>query len=379
MSPSTTPDPGRHDNVAARFRLSSGAGGAASEDRVAGDGSSRRSLLRALTGIGAAGLAAACSASPGRSTTTATDAGRPVDFGAQEAAIAHRDRDTYVAAASGSTRAAATYAALIACNPVDYRYEAAPRGIEVLTLALPGSIATNQELAFPVTAFGVGPAFWRSWPQVVAQFTRHTLVLAARRVEVSTLQALDRSLAAAAAQLRSRVPSLLVLVPPDARSFTALTGLAGDLAAACTLQSPPPGGSPEPRRPVLVIGPALAADQPARLSVLTHESAHAVLTLDALTAGADDDRAPAWLREGMAEWVSVRAWKLQDAVARQVARMPAVTADPTRLPRSADFTAGGQRREVAYLRAYLAVDRLASRYGPVGLVARYRARSVPGR
>jgi hypothetical protein len=216
----------------------------------------------------------------------AIDNNRPVDFPAQAAAIRRRDRAGYVAAGFGSSSAAAVYAALIACRPSDYRVlDGSPR-VEVLTLDLPGPGNVRQDLGFDVTATGSGTAFWRTWPAVVRLEARHALVLSSRRPSSAMIAALDRSLEAAARVLRFPVRSFLVLVPPDTAGFTALTGLAGDLAAACTLL-PRAAGSPRSRqRPVVVIGPALPTGDQAVLSVLTHEAAHALLTSDALEAGA---------------------------------------------------------------------------------------------
>jgi hypothetical protein len=348
--------PGRHVFVAARSRLSG-----------------RRGLLGAGLALLSTGLPG-CSArqSPSSGSAVGLARSRPVDFSAQVSAIRRADRDAYVAAAPGSSSSAAVYAALIACRPSDYRVIGGSPRIEVLTLDLPGPDVVAQDLGFDVTAFGGGSAFWRTWPGVVRTETRHVLVLAARAPAAGALAAVDRSLEAAARVLGHPVPPLVVLVPPDAAGFTSLTGLRGDLAAACTLL-PRPAQTPIARhRPVIVIGPSLPAGEQALLSVLTHEAAHALLVLDALHAGAVGDEAPAWLREGMAEWLAVRAWRQQRAVARQIERTPAVTANPGSLPVPADFAAGGQRRETAYLRAYLAVDRLARRVGVAQLLRRYR-------
>lgn len=133
--------------------------------------------------------------------------------------------------------------------------------------------------------------FWRTWPSVVRTETQHAVVLTARRpAAAATVKAVDPSVEAAARVLDFPVRPLLVLVPPDTAGFTALTGPSGDLAAACTLLRRPAHSPTSWHRPVIVLGPMLSTDELAQLSVLTHESAHALLTLDALDAGAEGMR-----------------------------------------------------------------------------------------
>jgi hypothetical protein len=179
-----------------------------------------------------------------------------------------------------------------------------------------------------------------------------------------------------ASHLWGHVPGtrLELVAPGRSADYSALTG--ADAAAAVTLS-----GGNRWSEPVTVLRPGLAAGDPQVLaSVLTHESVHVLADRAAArdTHGrVERDLAPAWLREGMAEYVSARSLGLIDALRTATRRATRHAAVPADFPTAQDLIAADPtRHNRAYDQAWLAVDLLVADIGLHRATAWHRAWST---
>lgn len=158
------------------------------------------------------------------------------------------------------------------------------------------------------------------------------------------------------------VPLLLVQLPTDEqaleehldvqtgdyRGIAAVTARAGDRGPAAVLLNPAEFDR---------------LDRLGRRVVLTHEATH-------VATGVVGRRAPAWLREGFADYVALREVPVPT---RQSARHLLARPLPVRLPDEADFQRRGAALSAAYEGAWLACVEIAERRGEQALLGLERA------
>jgi len=331
--------------------------------------SDRRALLR-LTGLAAlAAFLGSCASSA-------------VSWSPREQIIAvrNRSRDDYVdACGAGNTAerdaAGGVYDTIVALEPSTYAIVTTVRRppIEQLAATLPSGLDVGW--SFPLVdqrATDVPPnaAFWRGSPPPVVVRNGPVLVVTPSR-DATELGRLGR---AALARVLARWPAppsrpgAAIVVARDADAFVAAGGSAGAAGTSVRLGTGPL---------TVVLAPGLPrAGGKVPASVLTHECVHVIADLCATQAGADRDRAPRWLREGLAEYFSAKSLDLAAALeAAARARLKALRM-PTDFPTDADFDAAVP--DAAYDLSWLAVDLLADQLGDAGVVAWYRTWSVGG-
>ena len=269
--------------------------------------------------------------------------------------------------------------ALTGCvaHPAD-RDRAAPPGATAILPTAPGA-AVEASAADRIPA-----AYTRGWPHP-PRATRRSgcLVVFGPVGPAGRPQALAHAGAAAlarAGRLWGTVPRarLVLVVPPSRRLFAQATGTTA--ATAVTLV-------PTDTRygPVTVVRPDIVRGDPDVLaSVLTHECVH--LLADVGAAHATDGRvrrdlAPAWVREGMAEYVPARALGLGSALrasARRSIHAARTRPLPASFPTAAALAATDPHdRSRAYDEAWLAVDLLVAQVGLGRAVRWQRAWSQP--
>ena len=170
------------------------------------------------------------------------------------------------------------------------------------------------------------------------------------------------------ADVRPRVPygdwngSVVVYALSDTRFLESLDDLTGDPTAVdgVTVSLP---ASPRNQLVVatrVVLSPqALSDGGPMRLERLVrHELTHVAI-------GVHDDRAPLWLSEGVAEWVSVRALAPEDRTIDPAAVAAAEAGELDRLPEEAEFE--GSDPDVAYALAWWVCEWISVTYGEQGV------------
>lgn len=309
----------------------------------------RRELL--VAGVAAlSSVLGGCASRHGAGPSSADPAPRPVDHAALGRAVRAGDRGAYVSAAGSP--GAAVYDAITACRPVGYRIVGAGSGFrEQLTLRL----ATGRRVTFasPLTAFGTGDAFWRTWGSPVTRTDgRFVSVLSSGPDARGWATALDSAAEAVARVLGAEASGFAALVAPTDASFASLTGFAAKegIVAACVTTLT------DAHQAVIVIAPGLEANGAAARSVLAHELTHLELSPDGRS-----DRCPPWLAEGLADWVAVAV--VGDRRSADRATQRALRAGGG-LPSASEFGSTHVRvRESAYLRAYAAADALVAEWG----------------
>jgi len=234
----------------------------------------------------------------------------------------------------------------------------------------------DWKLAADDDAATVGGASWRGpWDfgQLLARRGPHTLVLAhpAHRQD----EAVFADLVEKAVPVVTRVwgsgwnDQVAVLIPDTAQEFAAVTGDrvdTSDLAAVAVADQVRGDGTVLGARIVLNPGNLARLDGTGRRLVIGHELTH--IASRAVTS----DRMPAWLVEGLADYVgnlgsglSVPATAAELATEVRAGRLPAA------LPADTAFS-GGSRLPQAYEQSWLACRLIAERAGPAGLVRLYR-------
>lgn len=166
----------------------------------------------------------------------------------------------------------------------------------------------------------------------------------------------------------------VVLVPESQHELAGLLSTSGDLsqiAAVATAELA--AGSADPYDPsgdrILVNPDTFRRLGPlGRRVVLTHELTHVA------SRRATGPGVPAWLAEGLADYVGYTGVDVPLAVAaRELKADVKAGRVPTRLPTDADFDGANPRLAQAYEQSWLAVRRLAERYGRDRMLAFYRA------
>lgn len=119
---------------------------------------------------------------------------------------------------------------------------------------------------------------------------------------------------------------------------------------------------------------------PERIALLAHEMGH---SLQYELGGGGRGTSDQWLREGFAEWVSIRVLERLDAVsmfdARRARLRELAVAGRSKTPRLSDLVTfpqwvkvGRQHGSVTYAFAFIAVDRLLERHGVAAVLAYFR-------
>jgi hypothetical protein len=228
-------------------------------------------------------------------------------------------------------------------------------------------------------------AMWDSGPVAVVRGER-SLVLGrpdARRLLTSLAAAVD-----AAIPRVSRVwgsdwaEQVVLLVPGSQEELGELLGGRSDLsqiAAVATAEMLDRGGSVTPVGDRVILNPPNFADLGAvgRQVVLTHEVAHVA------TRRASGPDMPAWLAEGLADYIGYREAEVALSVAaREVRADVRAGRSPPALPADSDFAGGNPALAQAYEQSWLAVSLLVETYGEQAVLRFYRAvgadRDVPG-
>jgi len=333
--------------------------------------SDRRALLRLTSLAALAAFGGGCGAS---SAIAWSPRGQVV-------AVRNRGRDAYVDACgvgNAAERKAAenVYDAIVALAPIGYSIvtTAFRPPIEHLTTALPSGL--DVDWTFPLVdqrAVDVPPnaAFWRGSPSLSVVRDGAALVVAPS-ADAAALGRLGR---AALARVLARwkappsKPGVAIVVSRDAAAFASMAGSVGAAVGASVRLGA------GPLTVVLAPGVARAAGMvPA--SVLTHECVHVIADLCATHAGADRDRAPRWLREGLAEYLSAKSLGLAESLGSAAKTRARTAPMPTDFPADADFAA--TVADTAYDASWLAVGLIADQLGDDGLIAWYRRWSAGG-
>ncbi|HEU5159883.1 MAG TPA: hypothetical protein VFU43_23000 [Streptosporangiaceae bacterium] len=182
---------------------------------------------------------------------------------------------------------------------------------------------------------------------------------------------LDRAVPAVTAVVGPRwARRVVAIVPATPERAAALAGDGGSLreiAALATVTRAAPGARGNDR---IVVSPAAypRLNEVGRHVVLTHELTHVA------TRGAGDGRTPAWLIEGLADYVGYKGLDVPvTSAARELRREVSRGRLPAALPRAADFSGAAGRLAQVYEEAWLACRMVAERYGEDRLVRLYRA------
>ena len=232
------------------------------------------------------------------------------------------------------------------------------------------------KLAADDDAAAVGGPSWRGpWDfgQLLARRGPHTLVLAhpAHRQD----QPVFADLVEQALPVVTKVwgdnwnDQVAVLIPDTPQEFAAVTGgdpESQDLAAVAVADQVGADGTVLGARIVLNPTNLVRLDAAGRRLVIGHELAHVA------TRAVTSDQMPAWLIEGLADYIGNLGSRLPVAVAAtELAAEVRAGKVPSVLPSDADF-AGGNRLPQAYEKAWLACRLIAERAGQRGLVRFYR-------
>ncbi len=279
---------------------------------------------------------------------------------------------------AGRSRAEAAFATLTALGASRYRMSTAAAGevTESLTGALPNGLDVTWSFRLPADPDRLTPrsAFWRSStsPSVVHR-TTHALVLAPADSVVRLARIAEESVQRVLGVWRD-LPSplgLAVVVARDAAEVEALAAPGRAVATSTRVRGPGPL--------TIVVAPDVpgAAGQ-VTASVLTHEVVHVVGDLCARSAGAAADRAPRWLREGLAEFISADTLDLTDEL--RAAARASIRSGPRPPPSLPDDEAFADAdADPAYDLAWLAVSLLVDQLGMPGLISWYRCWSEADR
>lgn len=165
----------------------------------------------------------------------------------------------------------------------------------------------------------------------------------------------------------------VVLVPTSGAEMSELLGADTDLsqiAAVATAELA--GGADEfdPSGDRILVNPDTFTrlGQLGRQVVLTHELSHVA------TRRATGPAVPAWLAEGLADYIGYRDVDLPLALsARELRQDVRAGRLPEALPSDGDFSGGNPELAQAYEQAWLAVRLLAERHGQAALLRFYRA------
>ncbi len=178
------------------------------------------------------------------------------------------------------------------------------------------------------------------------------------------VDAVERSIA----DVRPRVPysdwngSIVVYALSDTRFLESLDELTGDPTAVdgVTVSLPVSAHNSLIVATRVVLSPqAVLEGGETRLGRLVrHELTH-------VAVGVHDDRAPLWLSEGVAEWVSVRALAPEDRTIDPAAVAAAKAGELDRLPAEAEFK--GSDPDVAYALAWWVCEWISATYGEQGV------------
>ena len=231
------------------------------------------------------------------------------------------------------------------------------------------------KLAGDDDAAAVGGPSWRGpWDfgRLLARRGPHTLVLAhpAHRQAGPVFADLVESALPVVTAVWGRGwnDQIAVLIPDTPQEFTAVTGDdAGshDLAAVAVADQVNPDGTVLGAR--IVLNPATLArlDAAGRRLVVGHELTHIA------TRAVTSDQMPAWLVEGMADYVGNLGSSLPVAgIAAELAAEVRAGKVSSALPSDAEFDGG--RSPQAYEESWLACRLIADRVGQSGLVRFYR-------
>lgn len=289
--------------------------------------------------------------------------------------VRNRRRDDYVDAcgvANAAERDAAggVYDTIVALAPVTYSIVTTARQppIERLVTTLPSGLDVEWSFLLVdqrATDVPAGAAFWRGSPTPTVVRDGPVLVVAPGR-DANDLARLGR---AALARVLARWPSpptkagVAIVVARDAAAFDSMAGSAGAAAGASVRLGTGPL--------TVVLAPGLVqSGGKVPESVLTHECVHVIADLCATQAGADRDRAPRWLREGLAEYLSAMSLDLAAALETSARTRVRAAPMPTDFPSDAAFDASVP--DTAYDVSWLAVGLIADQLGAAGLIGWYR-------
>lgn len=236
--------------------------------------------------------------------------------------------------------------------------------------------ATGWKLAADDDAAALGGPSWRGpWDfgQLVVRRGPHTLVLAhpAHRQDEAVFADLIETSLPVVTRVWGRDwnDQVAVLIPDTPQEFAAVTGDnadSHDLAAVAVADQVSAGGLVLGARIVLTPGNLARLDAAGRRLVVGHELSH--IASRAVTS----DQMPAWLIEGMADYVGNLGSTLPVAVtAAELAAEVHAAKVPSALPSDHDFT-GGPRLPQAYEESWLACRLIADRAGQSGLVRFYK-------
>ncbi len=219
---------------------------------------------------------------------------------------------------------------------------------------------------------------WELWDLPGVSVVRTDRVLVVGDAPLPTL--IDRAAESDVALARvggvlGGAPRIVVVVPSIEATAARLAGWSTDAlgqVAASTIgdrQTGQPAGADR-----VVLNPrAWAVLTPAgRAVVLTHEVAHAVMR-----ATSTQD-VPAWLSEGLADWIAYRDSGLEHrVVARQALDRVRASGPPESLPMDADLDLAHPGVVASYQAAWLAVAWIERERGSPALLAFYRALAIP--
>lgn len=290
-----------------------------------------------------------------------------------------RNRDDYVDAcgvgnAAEREAAGGVYDTIVALVPATYSIvtTAGQPPIERLATTLPSGLDVDWSFVLVdqrATAVPSGAAFWRGSPAPAVVRDGPVLIVAPSR-DARDLARLGR---AALARVLSRwpapppMPGVAIVVARDTPAFDALAGSTGAAVGASVRL----GAGPL----TVVLEPGLArAGGKVPASVLTHECVHVIADLCAAQAGADRDRAPRWLREGLAEYLSAKSLDLATALEVDARKRVRAARMPTDFP--SDVVFDTTLPDTAYDLSWLAVDLIAGQLGGAALIGWYRSWSA---
>jgi hypothetical protein len=206
--------------------------------------------------------------------------------------------------------------------------------------------------------------------RVAVRRTPRVVVVAAAPVDPRRLvRQGERAVAAVRRMLPRWRRPLVIEVPATSTQFLAASGLDADSGGTLAAVTTTPDGSGLPGRPAHVY---LHREQFARLGpvgrqvVLTHEATHVAL-------GSATSRVPAWLSEGIADYIALARASVPVAKsAAQVRRLVRAEGPPRALPSAAQLDGSDPDAGAWYEAAWYAVRQLADTYGEPAVLAFYR-------
>jgi hypothetical protein len=229
---------------------------------------------------------------------------------------------------------------------------------------------------FAAAGLGTPRALWDRGP-VVAERVGEVLVLGR-----PTARRLLRNVAGLTAAAVPRVDAVwgkdwrrgsVVVVPTSGEEMRELLGSDGDLAQIAAVATAELGGGSgefDPTGDRILVNPDTFTrlGQLGRRVVLTHELTHVA------TRRATGPAVPAWLAEGLADYIGYRDVDLPLALsARELGKDVRAGRLPKALPADGDFDGGNASLAQAYEQAWMAVRLLAEQHGEAGMLRFYRA------